>query len=237
MNKFSLNKLVEVSENSLYMNKTNQATILYSFEIFSRYLNSEMKILELGPAEGLMTKELIRFDSSLTVVEAAPHFCKKLREKHKNINVHQELFEKVELNEKYDAIVLGHVLEHVEEPKLILQKIRNWLKPNGIVLCAVPNARSIHRQVAVEMNLISSIFDQSEKDIHHGHMRIYTPETLLSEFLNATYYIVSRGGYWLKPLSDRQIEENWSDEMINSFMKLGEQYPDIAGELYLIAKK
>ena len=121
--------------------------------------------------------------------------------------------------------------------QLILQKIRNWLKPNGIVLCAVPNARSIHRQVAVEMNLISSVFDQSEKDIHHGHMRIYTPETLLSEFLNATYYIVSRGGYWLKPLSDRQIEENWSDEMINSFMKLGEQYPDIAGELYLIAKK
>ena len=118
MNKFSLNKLVEVSENSLYMNKTNQATILYSFEIFSRFLNSEMKILELGPAEGLMTKELIRFDSSLTVVEAAPHFCKKLREKHKNINVHQELFEKVELNEKYDAIVLGHVLEHVEEPTI-----------------------------------------------------------------------------------------------------------------------
>ena len=67
-------------------------------------------------------------------------------------------------------------------------------------------------------------------------MRIYTPETLLSEFLNAKYNIVSRGGYWLKPLSDKQIEDNWSDQMIYSFMKLGEQYPDISGELYLIAK-
>ena len=190
MNKFSFNKLVEVSKNSLYMNKTNQATIQYSFEIFSRFLNSEMKILELGPAEGVMTKELIRFDSSLTVIEAAPHFCEELREKYKNINVHQALFEKVEINKKFDAIVLGHVLEHVEEPKLILQKIRNWLKPNGIVLCAVPNARSIHRQAAVEMKLISSIFERSEKDIHHGHMRIYTPETLLSEFLNAKYILL-----------------------------------------------
>lgn len=236
MNKFSLNKLVEVSENSLYMNKTNQATILYSFEIFSRFLNSEMEILELGPAEGIMTKELIRFDSSLTVIEAAPHFCKELKKKFKNINIHQTLFEDVELNKKFDAVVLGHVLEHVEEPKLILKQIRNWLKPNGIVLCAVPNARSIHRQAAVEMKLIETIFEQSQKDIHHGHLRIYTPETLLSEFLNSKYRIVSRGGYWLKPLSDKQIEDNWSDEMIHSFMKLGEQYPDISGELYLIAK-
>ena len=86
------------------------------------------------------------------------------------------------------------------------------------------------------MNLISSIFEPSEKDIHHGHMRIYTPEILFSEFLNAKFQVISRGGYWLKPLSDRQIEENWSNEMIESFMKLGEQYPDISGELYLIAK-
>ena len=68
-------------------------------------------------------------------------------------------------------------------------------------------------------------------------MRIYTPETLLSEFVNVNYSIISRGGYWLKPLSDKQIEENWSDKMIHAFMKLGEQYPDISGELYLIAKK
>lgn len=237
MNKFSINKLVKVSENSLYMNLTNKATILYSFEIFSRYLKSGMKILELGPAEGLMTKQLLQFDPYLTVVEAAPEFCKKIKKIDENIKIHQELFETVELKSKYDAIVLGHVLEHVEDPQHILKKIKKWLQPNGIVLCAVPNARSIHRQVAVEMKIISSIFDQSEKDIHHGHMRIYTPETLQSEFLNAQLHVISRGGYWLKPLSDRQIEENWTDEMIRSFMKLGEQYPDISGELYLIAKK
>lgn len=44
------------------------------------------------------------------------------------------------------------------------------------------------------------------------------------------------GGYWLKPVSNGQIEENWTGKMVEAFMKLGERYPDIAAEIYIIAK-
>jgi hypothetical protein len=44
------------------------------------------------------------------------------------------------------------------------------------------------------------------------------------------------GGYWLKPLSNQQIEENWTPSMLDVFMRLGERYPDIAGEIYVVAR-
>lgn len=235
MEKFSKNKLEEVAQNSLYTTFTNTMTIEYSYEIFKRYL-ANGNILELGPAEGLMTEKLMNHDSNLTVIEGSDVFADQLKEKFKSIHIVNSLFEHAVIDKKYDYIILGHVLEHVESPQLVLKKIKQWLKPDGLVFCAVPNARSIHRQVAVEMKLINSIFDMSKKDIHHGHMRIYTPETLKSEFINSGYEIQNFGGYWLKPISDSQIDQNWTPEMLLGFMKLGESYPDIAAEIYLIAR-
>ena len=44
------------------------------------------------------------------------------------------------------------------------------------------------------------------------------------------------GGYWLKPLSNGQIEQDWTPQMVEAFMKLGERYPDIAAEIYVVAR-
>jgi hypothetical protein len=54
-------------------------------------------------------------------------------------------------------------------------------------------------------------------------------------FLQAGFGIEIFGGYWLKPVSIRQIDETWTPEMLAAFMALGERYPDIAGEIYVIA--
>lgn len=89
--------------------------------------------------------------------------------------------------------------------------------------------------MAVEIGFIESIFEMSEKDIHHGHMRIYTPETLQRDFLQSGYKIKNKGGYWLKPLTDKQLESVLDKSMLRGFMKLGEFYPDIAGEIYIVA--
>ena len=99
-----------------------------------------------------------------------------------------------------------------------------------------PNSRSLHRQAAVIMGLIDREEAMSEADIHHGHKRIYNPELFRQHFLMAGYKITMFGGYWLKPLSDKQLEESWSNDMLRAFMALGERYPDIAAEIYVIAE-
>lgn len=233
---FNKNKLEDVAANSLYTTFTNSTTIEYSYRVFKRYIKAGT-VLELGAAEGLMTSKLLEVDPNLYIVEGSRLFSEQLKQKFPSVTVINKLFEEVTLDVKFDNIILGHVLEHVEDPVKILKIATKWLKEDGLLFTAVPNARSIHRQAAVEMGLINSIFDLSEKDIHHGHMRIYTPETFTSDFIKAGLEVYHKGGYWLKPISDSQIQDSWSKEMLDAFMKMGEYYPDIAAELYIIANK
>ena len=49
-----------------------------------------------------------------------------------------------------DAVVLWHVLEHLDEPAQALQRIGEWLRPGGVVLAGVPNLGSVQAAIAGE---------------------------------------------------------------------------------------
>lgn len=229
-----LGRLAEIARNSLYSAGVNTDTILYSFKVFRRYIRGT-SILEMGPAEGVMTDLLAGLGMRLTLVEGSEIFVRDLRRRHPSADVVHSLFEGYSPTERFDNIVLGHVLEHVDDPVAILTRARGWLAAGGRVLAAVPNARSLHRQVAVNMGLLQCEEQLNEADMHHGHRRVYTPESFRHHFLQAGFKINIFGGYWLKPLSNKQIEQTWTPEMLQAFMELGERYPDIAGEIYVVA--
>jgi hypothetical protein len=46
------------------------------------------------------------------------------------------------------AVVLWHVLEHVDDPVACLRRAAGWLRPDGVVLVAVPNVASLQARVA-----------------------------------------------------------------------------------------
>lgn len=227
-------RLRNIAANSMYAAGVNTDTIQYSFRIFSRHLAGET-ILELGPAEGVMTELLATRGMALTLVEGAQSFCEDLRRRFPSAQVHHSLFEDFETEVKFDNIVLGHVLEHVEDPVNILSLAKRWLASSGRILAAVPNARSLHRQAAVMMGMLPTEESLNSVDLHHGHRRVFTPESFRNTFLAAGFSIDVFGGYWLKPVSNAQIQRSWSPEMLAAFMQLGERYPDIAGEIYVIA--
>ena len=104
------------------------------------------------------------------------------------------------------------------------------------MLAAVPNCRSIQRQAAVIIGLLKSEDELNDLDRHHGHRRVFNPKSFRACFTQASLQIEFFGGYWLKPLSNQQIEENWTPSMLDVFMRLGERYPDIAGEIYVVAR-
>lgn len=227
--------LEHIARHSKYLAGPNPAMITYSSRLASRYLAGP-RFLELGPAEGVLTEYLYAVAEHLTLVDGADSFCRMLRVKFPNATVIQSLFEDYNPSVTYDSIVLGHVLEHVEDPCAILQKCKSWITSGtGRIFAAVPNARSLHRQAAVIMGLLSAEDAMNEMDLHHGHRRVFNPESFRNTFIQAGLHIEVFGGFWLKPVSNRQIEESWTDEMLDAFMKLGERYPDIAGELYIVA--
>lgn len=226
--------LQEISQVSLYSDGVMLAAIGYCFRILQRHLHGK-KLLEMGPAEGVMTELLVTTSKALTVVEGSGLFCESLRQRFPEVRVVHALFEEFEPEEQFDTIILGHVLEHVQDPLNILTRARTWLSPGGRIFAAVPNARSVHRQAAVLMGLLPQEDALNEMDLHHGHRRVFNPESFRSTFSQAGLRVDIFGGYWLKPISNRQTECHWTSAMIEAFMQLGERYPDIAAEIYVLA--
>jgi 2-polyprenyl-3-methyl-5-hydroxy-6-metoxy-1,4-benzoquinol methylase len=229
-----LHRLEKIAGDSLYAAGVNSDTIRYSFRIFERHLRGA-SILEMGPAEGVMTELLAGTGKSLTVVEGSRAFCDSIAARLPAVDVVHSLFEDYAASGRFDNIVLGHVLEHVEDAAAIVARAAQWLTPRGRILAAVPNSRSLHRQAAVLMQLLPGEDALNEMDVHHGHRRVFSPESFRRCFLDAGLTIDIFGGYWLKPVSNRQIEQTWTPAMLDAFMQLGERYPDIAGEIYVVA--
>ncbi len=230
----ALKSLEDIASNSLYAAGVSGKMVKYSYQVFARYLR-DGKTLEMGPAEGVMTELLLNDGRDLTVVEGAKVFCEDLKKRFPEVEVHHSLIEGFETDEKFDNIILGHVLEHVDDPVGVLCHVKKFLNGNGIILVAVPNAHSIHRQAAVDMGLLEKTNSLNELDVYHGHKRVYSIGELQNDFDVAGLTIVKIGGYWLKPVSNKQIETSWSEAMVDSFMRIGERYPEIAAEIYVVA--
>ena len=227
-------RLQQISELSLYSTGVMATAIEHCHQILTRYLRCG-PVLEMGPAEGVMTGRLCRDVGDLTVVEGSGLFCEQLRARYPTVDVHHALFEEFEPARRFETIVMGHVLEHVEDPAVMLRRAADWLVPGGRVFCAVPNARSLHRQAAVCMGLLPVEDALNALDLHHGHRRVFNPESLRAAFTQAGLKVEVFGGYWLKPVSNGQLEQAWTQPMLDAFMQLGERYPDIAAEIYVVA--
>ena len=87
-------------------------------------------------------------------------------------------FEDFETEERFDAIGMGFVLEHVEDPGLILRRYQDFLAPGGQIFIAVPNAESLHRRLGNFAGMLPDMTTLSPADEAFGHRRYFTAETL-----------------------------------------------------------
>ena len=189
--------------------------------------------LEQGPAEGEMTQFLVHDFEFLTIVEGASELLNNIPER-KNLTKIHSLFEDFNPSVRYNTIILEHILEHVDSPVELLACAKKWLAPDGKLLLGVPNGDSMHRLVAVKMGLLGHSCELNERDIALGHRRVYTPGTLQSDIDAAGLHLEKIGGVFLKPLSNKQIQDNWDESMITGFYELGKDFPQNAAEIYAV---
>jgi 2-polyprenyl-3-methyl-5-hydroxy-6-metoxy-1,4-benzoquinol methylase len=98
-------------------------------------------LLEIGCGRGyFLSKVSNAYESTgIELNKNAIAFCKE-----KKLNVVERQLET--LNTKFDSIVMFEVLEHVDHPKEILDKIYDLLNDDGILIIAVPNPESYLRE-------------------------------------------------------------------------------------------
>ena len=219
---------------------TQESSIDKKF-IFQRYKSMSLffrgsRCLELGPAQGEMTKYIVNDFDDLTLVDASNSLLNNIPD-YSNVKKIVSLFEDFDTDIKYDTILLDHVLEHVKDPVNILRRISSWLDKNGILIVGVPNGNSIHRLIGVEMGYLSKNTQLNERDILLGHRRVYTMNSLKSDLITAGLNVEYMGGVTLKVLSNKQIEDSWTPKMVDAFCKLGNVFPNNAGDIFSVCQK
>lgn len=202
------------------------------YENLKRYFVGK-KALELGSADGQMTQFLVDDFDDLTIVDGAPELLAKIPDSPNLTKIHT-LFEEFEPPELFDTIIMEHILEHVDEPVALMVRAKEWLAPNGKMLLGVPNGDSMHRLAAVKMGLLNHQCDLNERDIAQGHRRVYASETFSADIIQAGLNIEVLSGIFLKPLSNGQIQESWTEEMIQGFYELGKDFPENCADLYAV---
>lgn len=199
--------------------------------------------LELGSHKGHFSRRLQARFADLTCVEASDVAIDEARAGvGGDVKFVNAPFETAQLAGRFDNIVMTHVLEHVENPVAVLERVAGeWLAERGRFFLVCPNANAPSRQIAVKMGLISHNTAVTPAEAEHGHFRTYTLDTLERDAVAAGLRVVFRSGIFFKALANFQWDrllatDIISDDYLEGCYKLGQEYPDLCSSIFLLCE-
>jgi SAM-dependent methyltransferase len=105
------------------------------------------KLLEIGAARGAFLDKMKKRGWDVRGVEISGDAVKLGKELYR-IDIFQGTFAEFETNEKFDVICMYQTLEHVPDPKFIVEHSYELLNKSGIIIIEVPNIESIENKVS-----------------------------------------------------------------------------------------
>ena len=214
----------------------------YMIRSFEPFFNKG-SLLELGSFKGDFTRRFLPYFDDVTCVEASQVAIDEARQRlGSQAKFIHSLFEKASLPKRYNNIILTHVLEHLNDPVLVLKRINDeWLAEGGRLFLVCPNANAPSRQIAVKMGLISHNSAVTPAETEHGHRCTYALDTLERDAVAAGLKVIHRSGIFFKALAnfqwDRLLQTDIiSKEYLEGCYQLGQQYPDLCSSIFLMCE-
>ncbi len=195
-------------------------------------------VLEMGYGEGNFTEELVKKNFKPTVIDGSEVLLKKAKQLHGDkLEVVCALFEEFRPSQKFDCVLATHVLEHVDDPVVLLKEMKNWINDNGKIIIIVPNKESIHRQLAVMMGLQPALDTLGARDKLVGHQRVYSIATLSKDVETAGLKVSETAGFFLKVLPNSMML-SYSRELILALNNISPVLPkNLLANIGLVATK
>lgn len=200
---------------------TERAANRYAVERAMSHVRGD-EVLVLGAAVGAWAHPLLDRFGRFSIVDAVQRCVDDVVRSHGDrVRGYTALFERFDPPQRYDTIVMGHVLEHVIDPVAVLQRALGWARPGARAVIIVPNALSIHRLVGVELGMLEAPTELAPSDHRIGHRRVYTPAALRQDIEAAGWRCELLTGLVLKPLSNAQMDA-WDEPLRRAFFALGD---------------
>lgn len=111
-----------------------------------------IKILDVGCGNGNISLPLSSLGFSVVGLDIDENSINKIKGKNIFPNLSLKIGEIDTLSEKYNIIIISEVLEHLKNPKIFLDKLKNLLSENGIILFSIPNGYSLEEQIRKILN-------------------------------------------------------------------------------------
>ena len=220
------------------VNTTNLPSLLGRL----KFKGDDRSVLEMGFGEGTITEPLLRAGYDVEIVEGSSQLCDTARSRFgaefgSQLKVNCSYFENFTPSCPFENVLSLHVLEHVDHPGEVVKQMYDWVAPGGQVIAVVPNAESLHRQLAVMMGLQEENDSLSPRDVLVGHQRVFTLEQLVGHFEAAGFEVAERFGYFVKVVPNGMMVE-WKPDLIQSLTRIsGQLPPQLLANVGIVAKK
>lgn len=155
-------------QNNVYRRLANYLRKLLSTRAQALPAGSSGHLLEIGCASGRFLHEMAEQGWQVEGIEFSPSAADAARQLGYSVQTGQ-VETAQEYEQKFDLIVAWMVLEHLHAPVQTLEKLTDWIKPDGVLAFSVPNAGSIECRIFGEDWYALQL---------PGHLTHFTPESL-----------------------------------------------------------
>ena len=146
--------------------------------VLARMVEPGQRVLELGTGPGTVTRILHSKGCQVTGVEMDSETlatCAPFCERTVQANLEDPDWAAPLAGEKFDAVICADVLEHLRNPRPLLQQLHCFLKLGGSVLMSLPNASHL----TVVASLLGGRFPYQKNGLlDHTHLKFYGREDL-----------------------------------------------------------
>ncbi len=205
-------------------------------QAIAEYLRGGDHVLEMGCATGLMTEVFVKAGALVTGIDRSATYLQRAVER----CIPDAIFDRCEFSEwpapaRYDHVVATNVIHELPDPAAFLRHCHRLLRPGGLLHLASQNPQSIHRLVAYEMGLITTVHDISARGRQWGTLRLFTADELCDLAHAAGFSLVERQGIMLKPLPNEQMAALPTD-VIDGFARVAHRFPEHCAVNYLVLR-
>jgi 2-polyprenyl-3-methyl-5-hydroxy-6-metoxy-1,4-benzoquinol methylase len=196
-------------------------------------------ILELGIGHGYTPIWFEKASARHVVIDGSKVVIDQFRINHPEYggDIAYSYFEEFDTNDTFDYIIMGFILEHVDDPQLILKRFRKFLSPKGKLYIAVPNGKSLNRRLGLAMGMIDDIYSLNQNDLALGHKRQYCMESLRRDVEVNGLRITHSEGIYLKPFPLAVLQGLESAEQnFQALMEVGIDFPELCVAILIEAE-
>lgn len=160
-------------------------------------------ILDVGCSSGFFMS--IAEERLIEAYGVEPNVIESKHAKSKGLKVLGKTIDEIESHKKFDSITLWDVLEHINDPVMLIKRFRSLLKTGGVIFVQVPSSQSLAARIMREH---CNMYDGIE------HITLFSAKSLEHAFSKAGFDLVTMQSV----ISESYAVRNYLNYEVNPYL-------------------